>query len=118
MMAFAIANVPHVYDECDHNVMRLAPLHGCRARSAHCAGKQRIIRDAIYGCFDPTRKVMSGTQRAIPKSGHRFSEKITREQGRDPEKWHRFRKRSRANKVRDPEKWAPVFGKITRKQSP
>ena len=23
MMAFAIANVPQVYDECDHNVMRL-----------------------------------------------------------------------------------------------
>jgi hypothetical protein len=37
MMAFAIANVPQVYDECDHNVMRLAPLHGCRARSARCA---------------------------------------------------------------------------------
>jgi len=30
----------------------------------------------------------------IPKSGHRFSEKITHKQ-----------------KLRDPEKWAPVFGK-------
>jgi hypothetical protein len=30
----------------------------------------------------------------IPKSGYRFSEKITRQQ-----------------KVRDPEKWVPVFGK-------
>jgi DNA-binding winged helix-turn-helix (wHTH) protein len=35
----------------------------------------------------------------IPKSGYRFSEKITHQQ-----------------KVRDPEKWAPVFGKITHKQ--
>ena len=45
MMAFAIANVPQVYDECDHNVMRLAPLHGCRAQSARCADKQRTIGD-------------------------------------------------------------------------
>ena len=43
MMTFAIANVPQVYDECDHNVMRLAPLHGCRAQSARCADKQRTI---------------------------------------------------------------------------
>jgi hypothetical protein len=77
MMAFAIANVPQVYDECDHNVMRLPPLHGCRAQSARCADKQRTIRDAVDGCFDPTRKVMSGTRGVIPKSGHQFSEKIT-----------------------------------------
>jgi hypothetical protein len=69
MMAFAIANVPQVYDECDHNVMRLAPLHGCRAQSARCADKQRTIGDGVYVCFDPTRKVMSGTQGVIPKSG-------------------------------------------------
>ena len=80
MMAFAIANVPQVYDECDHNVMRLAPLHGCRARPKPGADKQRNIGDAVYGCFDPTRKVMSGSRRVIPKSGHRFSEKITRKQ--------------------------------------
>ena len=61
MMAFAFANVPQVYDECDHNVMRLAPLHGCRARPKPGADKQRNIGDAVYGCFDPTRKVMSGT---------------------------------------------------------
>ena len=78
MMAFAFANVPQVYAECDHNVMRSAPLHGCRARWARCADKQRTIGDAVYGCFDPTRKVMSGTPRVIPKSGHRFSDKITR----------------------------------------
>jgi hypothetical protein len=62
MMAFAIANVPQVYDECDHNVMRPVPLHGCRARSARRADKQRTIGDTVYGCFDPTRKVMSGTR--------------------------------------------------------
>ena len=73
MMAFAIANVPQVYDECDHNVMRLAPLHGCHARSARCADKQRTIGDAVYGCFDPTRKVMSGTPLRDPeKSGTGF----------------------------------------------
>src|SRR3954454_8540369 len=109
MMAFAIANVPQVYDECDHNVMRLAPLHGCHARSARCADKQRTIGDAVYGCFHPTRKVMSGTplrdpekwgpvfgqdharQRVIPKSGERFSVKITHDRA-------------------DLEKWGPVFG--------
>jgi hypothetical protein len=77
VVAFAIANVPQVYDECDHNVMRLSPLHGCRAQSAPCADKQRTIGDAVDRCFDPTRKVMSGTRGVIPKSGHRFSEKIT-----------------------------------------
>ena len=93
MMAFAIANVPQVYDECDHNVMRLAPLHGCRARSARCADKQRTIGDAVYGCFDPNSKSDERNPR------------------RDPEKWSTgFRKRSRAI-ARDPEKWAPVFGK-------
>src|SRR6185503_11138374 len=80
MMVFAFANVPQAYAECDHNVMRLAPLHGCRARSARCADKQRTIGDAVDGCFDPTRKVMSGT--------HALSEKVGTG----------FRKRSHANK--------------------
>ena len=77
MMAFAIANVPQVYDECDHNVMRLAPLHGCRARSARCADKQRTIGDAVYGCFDPDSKSDERNPGVIPKSGDRFSDKIT-----------------------------------------
>jgi hypothetical protein len=62
MMAFAIANVPQVYDECDHNVIRPAALHGCRAWPAPRGDKQRTIGAAVYGCFDPTRKVMSGTR--------------------------------------------------------
>jgi hypothetical protein len=77
MMASASADHAQVYDECDHNVMRPAPPHGCRAQSALRADKQRTIGDAVYGCFDPTRKVMSGIPGVIPKSGDRFSDKIT-----------------------------------------
>ena len=51
MMAFAIANAPQVYDECDHNVMRLAPLHGCRARSARCADKTQDYRRCSLRMF-------------------------------------------------------------------
>jgi hypothetical protein len=80
MMAFAFANGPQVYAECDHNVMRLAPLHGCRARWARCADKQRTIGDAVAGCFDPTRKVMSGTQGRDPEKWAPVSEKITHKQ--------------------------------------
>ena len=78
MMASAMADGPQVYDECDHNVIGAAALHGCRAWPAPRTDKQRIIGDVPYGCFHPTRKVMSGTRRVIPKSGYRFSEEITR----------------------------------------
>jgi hypothetical protein len=90
--------------------------------------KQRTIGNAVDGCFDPTRKVMNGTPGVIPKSGHRFSDKITPIARVIPKSGHRFSDKITpiarvipksghrfSDKVtpiaRVPEKWAPVFGR-------
>ena len=78
-MAFAIANAPQVYDECDHNVTAAEagaaawlPQRGRRAvpikrtSGTRCAEFRRIavlIATALYGTFcRNSEKVMSGTR--------------------------------------------------------
>ena len=57
------------------------------------------------------------SQCVIPKSGHRFSDKITHKRKvRDPEKWTPVSTRSRTNETCVIPKVAPVSDKITHKR--
>ena len=69
MMAPVMTDVPDVYDECDHNVMRSASPHVCRARSRpeetradkKAKNAEGCVGFAVRDVSVPTRKVMIGT---------------------------------------------------------
>jgi hypothetical protein len=69
MMAPVTTDVPDVYEECDHNVMRSALPHVCRAPSRpeemsadkNAKNAEECFGFAVRDVSVPTRKVMIGT---------------------------------------------------------